>query len=231
MTDQWMNRLSDYLDGGLAANDQAALETHLTGCAACRATLEELRRVVARAQALEDRPPVNELWSGIADRIGISTGQAIVSLADRRERGEQRGRRRMVFSIPQAIAAGVALMVVSAGAAWFASRPATTTAGGGTVVITEERSDGPNVRNATVNYDLAVADLERTLEAGRGRLDTTTVRVLEDNLALIDRAIAQARAALAADPANAYLNHHLADTMRRKLQLLRRANSIAAVQS
>jgi len=228
MTDQWMNRLSDYLDGGLAADDQAALEAHLAGCAACRATLEELTRVVARAQALEDRPPVNDLWSGIAERIGVTSRQAVVSLADRRE---QRERRRMVFSIPQAIAAGVALMIVSAGAAWFVSRPATTTAGGGTVVTTAERSDGPNVRNATVNYDLAVADLERTLEAGRDRLDTTTVRVLEENLALIDRAIAQARAALTADPANAYLNHHLADTMRRKLQLLRRANSIASVQS
>ena len=230
MNDQWTNRLSDYLDGDLAANDRAALEAHLAGCAACRATLAELERVVARAQALEDRPPANELWSGIAERIGISTGPGVVRLADRRERAERRARRRMVFSIPQAIAAGVTLMLLSGGAAWLALRPgAGTTAGPD--VIAETRTDGPNVRTATMNYDLAVADLERTLDAGRDRLDSATVRVLEENLALIDRAIAQARAALAADPANAYLNHHLADTMRRKLQLLRRANSIASVQS
>jgi hypothetical protein len=47
----------------------------------------------------------------------------------------------------------------------------------------------------------------------------------------IDRAIAEARAALEADPSDAYLNLHLADTMRRKLELLRRINAIAAAQS
>jgi putative zinc finger protein len=224
MTDQWTNRLSEYLDGDLAANDRAALEAHLAGCAACRATLAELERVVARAQALEDRPPANELWSGIAERIGVSAGPGVVRLADRRER---HARRRMVFSIPQAIAAGVTLMLLSGGAAWLALRSAPTEI----VVEGEGRTDGPNVRTATMNYDLAVADLERTLDAGRDRLDSATVRVLEENLALIDRAIAQARRALDADPANAYLNHHLADTMRRKLQLLRRANSIASAQS
>ena len=223
MNDQWTNQLSGYLDGGLASNERGALEAHLAGCAACRATLAELERVVARAQALEDRPPMNDLWSGIAERIGITNGQAVVSLDARR------ARRRLSVSIPQALAAGVALMIVSAGAAWFALRPDTPVP----QVLVEGMSptNGPNVRNATTNYDLAVADLERTLEAGRDRLDSTTIRVIEDNLALIDRAIAQARAALTADPANAYLNHHLADTMRRKLQLLRRANSLATVQS
>ncbi len=80
-------------------------------------------------------------------------------------------------------------------------------------------------------YDTAVSDLERALDAGRGRLDTTTVRVIERNLAIIDSAIAQAQRAVAADSANLYLNSHLADTMRRKLELLRRAADLAAAVS
>jgi hypothetical protein len=52
------------------------------------------------------------------------------------------------------------------------------------------------------------------------------VRVIEQNLAAIDRAIAQAQGALLADPANLYLNTHLAETMRRKLELLRRAATL-----
>jgi hypothetical protein len=84
---------------------------------------------------------------------------------------------------------------------------------------------------AAEHYDAAIAELEGALAAGRGRLDTATVRQIEQNLAVIDRAIAQARAALAADPADAYLNHHLADTMRRKLQLLRRASTLATART
>src|SRR2546422_667922 len=76
-------------------------------------------------------------------------------------------------------------------------------------------------------------ELQGALVEGRrtGRLDSTTVRILERNLATIDTAIAQARRALAADPGSAYLNHHLADTMRRKLELLRQATALTGTQS
>lgn len=231
--DQWTDRLSDYLDGDMPAGERTALEAHLTDCAACRATAAELRRVVARAHALEDRPPAADLWPGIAERIGVSTGQHVVSLAARRER------RRLVFSIPQALAAGITLMLFSSGVVWLALHaPTTTSTLVGPVAVAPNPSAGPSVRPirngwpaANTTYDAAVADLQRALEAGRSRLDTGTVRVIEQNLRIIDGAIAQARAALAADPGNAYLNLHLADTMRRKLELLRQANAIASVQS
>jgi hypothetical protein len=83
----------------------------------------------------------------------------------------------------------------------------------------------------TGRADAAIADLQDALTRNESRLDTATVRVVRENLALIDRAIAQARSALNADPGNAYLNLHLADTMRRKLELLRRVNAIATAQS
>ena len=55
------------------------------------------------------------------------------------------------------------------------------------------------------------------------------MRVIEQNLAVIDKAIDQAQRALLADPANLYLNTHLAETMRRKLDLLRQAATLAPV--
>jgi hypothetical protein len=67
------------------------------------------------------------------------------------------------------------------------------------------------------------------LAGGRGQLDTTTIKVIEQNLAAIDQAIAQAQRALEADPANMYLNTHLAETMRRKLELLRQAATLVPV--
>ena len=48
------------------------------------------------------------------------------------------------------------------------------------------------------------------------------MRILDENLQAIDRAIAQCREALKTDPANVYLNGHLSSSRGRKLDLLRR---------
>ena len=71
MHEEWTDRLSDYLDGELAADEERALESHLRECAPCAAVLNDLKRVVARAQAAgaTARPPHADLWAGIAERI------------------------------------------------------------------------------------------------------------------------------------------------------------------
>ena len=55
--------------------------------------------------------------------------------------------------------------------------------------------------------------------------------MLEANLEAIDRAIAQCREALLADPSSVYLNTYLAETRRRKLELLRRATALVDSRS
>jgi hypothetical protein len=80
-------------------------------------------------------------------------------------------------------------------------------------------------------YDAAVRQLVAALEAGRGALDTATVRIVEAKLALIDRAITEAERAVAADPADSYLRGHLVETRLRKLDLLRRAASLSRAAS
>jgi anti-sigma factor RsiW len=218
MSDQWTDRLSEYLDGDLTEVEKAALEAHLVTCTACRETLAGLRRIVVRAHSLEDRPPSRDLWSGVAARIGA---------------GARPGRRRLSFSVPQLLAAGIALAVLSGGGAWLlhpdparvAVQP--SPAASGTAPVATVGSPSAAARS----YDSAVDDLERVLAEGRGRLDSTTVRVLEQNLALIDRAIAQAQRAVAADSANVYLNTHLAETMRRKIYLLRQAAALVSAVS
>jgi hypothetical protein len=215
MNDQWTDRLSEYVDGELANGERHALETHLATCADCRATVDDLRKIVGRARALDDRAPKADLWPGVAKRIGSGKVVEIRS-------------RRFSFNVPQLIAASIALVLVSGGGVWMALRQPNP------VRFTTGPSRPDNERTVaywTGRTDAAIADLQEDLQRNESRLDTATVRVVRENLALIDRAIGQARAALDADPGNAYLNLHLADTMRRKLELLRRINAIAAAQS
>jgi hypothetical protein len=189
----------------------------------------EQARLVARARELDDRAPARDLWPGIAERIGARSSPTVHRLAPQA--------RRYAFSLPQLAAAGIALATLSGGSAWLL-RPAA----GGTVAVRPAPpppappalpvgTGGPRGARGAAGYDAAVADLERILQDGRGRLDSSTVRVLEQNLAAIDAAILQARRAVSADSANLYLNSHLAQTMRRKLELLRQAASLVATAS
>ena len=226
--DRWMDRLSEYLDGELAPEARRGLEAHLGECAACRTTLEELRAVVARAAALEDRPPAADLWPAVARGIGAGE-PGVVPLASRR-----RGARRLAFTLPQLAAAAVALMAVSGGAVWLADSHAPAAGAAPVAATSGGAAPGGVVAPAALipaGYDAAVRDLETVLAQNRGRLDTATVHVLERNLHLIDAAIAECRRALAADPASPYLNAHLADTMQQKLDLLRQAARLAAART
>ena len=218
MSDRWMERLSEYLDGELPTPDRVVLEAHLDACADCSAVLADLRRVVDRARAAEDYLPRRDLWPGIASRIGATPAAS------------PRIGRRWSFSLPQLAAAAILLMTLSGSAVWLLRSAAAPTAPVATMPTSAGTPVAINAGNsASQSYAAAVADLERVLAGGRGQLDTTTVRVIEQNLAAIDKAIAQAQRALLADPANLYLNTHLAETMRRKLDLLRQAATLVPV--
>jgi anti-sigma factor RsiW len=224
MSDRWMDRLSEYLDDELPTGERAALESHLATCAECSAVLADLGRVVERAHLAQRRGPTRDLWPGIARRIGATpVAMEIVELASRRG-----GARKWSFSLPQLAAAAVLLITLSGGSVWLLRSHSQPT--GGTAVTAPLPAGAPVALNASAtasqSYAAAIADLERVLASGRGQLDTVTVRVIQQNLATIDQAIAQAQRALAADPANLYLNTHLAETMRRKLDLLRQAATL-----
>jgi hypothetical protein len=207
--DQWTARLSEYLDGELLEEESSRVTHHLAECAECRHVLGELREVVGRARTVVDTPPERDLWPQLAWRI--------------------RGRRRISFTLPQLVAASLALMVLSGGMVWLARLggdrtdiPAIGAASTGTL------DDGiVPARFAAAQYDAAIVDLQEMLAEGRDKLDPETVRVLEQNLNAIDAAIEQCRIALARDPLNPYLSEHLVAAKKRKLGLLRRAAAMS----
>lgn len=219
MYDPWTDRLSEYLDGGLDAADRAALEEHMTSCAACRATLAELRDVVAAASAVQDTAPSTDLWPGISARIAAGR-PAVTPLA------AARASRRFTFSVHQLAAAAVILMAVTGTAVWYAAdRAAAPDLASGTVVQSAAGS-ARQVSTAPLpepQYTDDVTGLERALEENRAQLDPATIEVIERSLESIDHAIEDARAALESDPGNPYLHRQLDNTMRKKVDILRRA--------
>ena len=228
MNDMWTEKLSEYIDGELSVADTEALEAHLMECAECGRTLQQLRTVVARAGQVIDREPTTDLWQGIAARIAVAEVETDTSLAT------SPGKRRLSFSIPQLTAASVALMLMSAGTMYMMVGRDAEQVAVNQPAVQQPAAASPgtaSVRQVTRNYDAAVAELEQVLDRNRDQLDTATVRVLEQNLAIIDRAITDARAALGQEPANPYLSKYLDQAMQKKVQLLKRATSVMRAQT
>ena len=225
MTDRWTPRLSEYIDGELTAGERHAADAHLAECGDCRRTLAELRTVVARAAAATPRPPGTDLWDGIAEQIGRP--QAF-------DTPPRSAPWRVSFTLPQLVAASLALMVVSGGAVWIGQHGGRATSIP-SLGATNSREEPAAHTTAAVmtdgQYSRAIADLEQTLQNGRSSFDPSTIGVVDQNVAVIDRAIEQARQALGQEPANIYLNNHLTDLKQQKLSVLQQVTAAMTLSS
>jgi len=148
------------------------------------------------------------------------------------------------FTLPQLAAAGLLIAVLSGGVAWLAfhgglgrQAPAPIAANDGSRMQAGEDLSATNQVAADESaglpgstaegYEATIADLEKTLDLGKDRLDPTTTEVLQRNLAIIDAAITDSRRALAADPESPYLYRHLSNQMQKKVDLLQQATVYA----
>jgi predicted nucleic acid-binding protein len=223
-TDPWVDRLSEYVDGDLDVAATRDLEAHLATCAECRATRDELVRVVTRARRVGYRTPERDLWSRIEAQVAPPRAEASMT---------QIRPRHVTMSVWRLAAAAAIVATLAGGLAWMVA-----TSGGSAITVVADTTITtpttpvlPPSAFAVASYREAAADLQRAFDAGRGTLRPETMRVIEENLRSIDVAIAQADSALRADPGSEYLNQYLAETMQRKLKLLRRAVEITTARS
>ena len=232
MNDRFTTLLSAYLDHDLPRAQVETLEAHLETCASCRDVLAELAAVKSRAASLVDLPPPDDLWAGIASRIGSAgpTGEVprpvVLELPPRARH----------WGASQWLAAAAVFVLVALGAVWFApgglggrvSRQGLALRDGTTL----SPSTGTDATAASFDADRIegeIHELQAALDRGRGRLSPETVQVLEDNLLIIHKALADARTALQQDPANRELQDYFAGTVQRKLDMVRRAAELAGV--
>jgi len=246
--DRFRDRLSEYLDGSLGVEEEVLIERHLDRCGDCARTLVELEAVVDRAASLGPREPVEDLWPGIAARIGVrAEGHAGVApnTSEAPDIPEAPVRRRppagLLARFAPQLAAGIALVWLSAALVWtavardnVAGNPGTAGASPG---LGAPSLLPPAVRNTSTlqdggssaeEYARLIAELERVLFDSERPLPPETVARIRRALVTIDRAIEDARAALLELPDDPYIQQHMENTMRRKSEFLAQAVQLAA---
>jgi hypothetical protein len=230
-------RLSAFHDGDLSDLERRAVQDHLAGCDDCLVELAAIAELVEEARALPRAiAPARDLWPEIAARIqagpsaaasGAAAPSAVVPTETTRVL-EVEFRKRRAPLVPLwvlRLAAAVTLVVISSGVTAWVLRPSGTAP---TAAIPLDRNPGSvggpvEFASTGAGYEGAAETLEAQLNARRHLLSPETIATVEENLGIIDQAIAEATAALASDPSNPELPLILSGVYRQKIQLLRTA--------
>jgi hypothetical protein len=183
-----------------------------------------LRAIVRAAGELPPLTPSRDLWSGIEARIqapviALPVHARPAALPAVQPAGLPLRRLAIAASLLIAATAGVTYSLVKRNAA------AEVAASSDSASI-ESRVPAASARlvalpTAEQTFDREIGAMRTIIDERRKDLDPATISVLEKNLKLIDAAIAESKAALAKDPASAFLNDLLTHAYDTKLQLLR----------
>jgi anti-sigma factor RsiW len=249
--DLMCERLAAYLEGDLSPAEQAQADQHLTECAACAESLVELRAIASEAAQLPPLTPSRDLWAGIEARISTPVTRLERARTSVRRAPSHRWQLAIAAGALVAVSAGTTYLItahsratgpqpVTVAATTVASRQSSqpATAPASAPLPTKQAapsqvtpapaapSFGTNVgykKNVSVTrvYDHEIALLDSVVHTRRGSLDPKTVQIIEQNLKIIDRAIAESRAALAKDPKSPLLTNRLDNVLGSKVELLR----------
>ena len=181
----------------------------------------ELRAIARAAGELPELAPSHDLWTGIAARIEapvVALPTSVTHAAP--HRGALPWRR---------LAVAASLLVVSTAAITYAivhrNSAAELAANTDSLTVVAPVSSTPvepvSTLTAEQTFDREIAGLRKIVAERRKELDPSTAAVLDKNLKVIDAAIAESKAALAKDPASAFLMDMLTHAYDSKLQLMR----------
>src|SRR5438105_658784 len=73
------DQLSDWVDGLLPLQQRAAVDTHLSSCAACAGVVRDLERIRDAARQLGPIDPPAHLWLEIAGQVQLERNPAAPS--------------------------------------------------------------------------------------------------------------------------------------------------------
>ena len=213
--------LDDYVTGELTEDARGPVADHIAACEICRAEVESLKGILARAADLPKAiDPPAEAWLNI--RAMIDRDKEAVA-THHGTSGQEFWRR------PYVLAAAVVLAaVLSSGGTALYLTARDPGAGSSRAIVNNSGSEGAVPATLVAftieenNYLRNVAVLQDLLDQQEAALAPETVAQLKASLRTIDEAIFEARNALARDPANKMLIEMLSGTYRQKVDLMRR---------
>ena len=198
--------LSEFVDDALAAAAAADVRPHVASCAECQALVQDLRSVKIAAATLPPIQPRREAWTRVERALRANPAP------------------RRTFHLPWLAAAAALLLAVLIGYKLADIRRQTAAP---TANVAEEAGDPASaqyveaeLRQAEDHYQKAFAKLQQSMNDGKGSLDPQTAATLEKNLAVVDQAISESRAALRAQPTSAPAQASLLESFKSKISLL-----------
>jgi anti-sigma factor ChrR (cupin superfamily) len=216
--------LNAYADGSIDASDHADVERHLASCASCRQMIDDVREILRASGALELREPPVRVWLRVERAIGLEREHA-TPISASGARGFQPGGGRS--SVLLWLAAAAALVFATAvGIRYVPSRgggagPSGPPAAGTTVAAGDAaQSVETELREAEAHYENAIKGLEQIANAEQNALDPRTAATLQKNLAVIDQAISESRAAVRSQPSSEPAQQSLVENFKAKIGLL-----------
>ena len=214
--------LNDYVDGSLGTAERHGVDQHLAACAACRQIVDDLRDILRATGELELREPPVRAWSRLERAINIEREHA-VSGARKLQPGGTAG---------PATAGRYAIWLAAAAALVLATRVGmryAPAAHDGTPSAAPAAASTPGdaaqsieteLRQAEAHYDKAIKGLEAIASSEQSELDPRTAATLQKNLAVIDQAISESRAAVRSQPASEPAQQSLIEGFKTKIGLL-----------
>lgn len=214
--------LNDYVDGRLDSWTIAFVDKHLAACRDCASELASLQDLVASTATLSRSVlPDDDLWNDLK-----------AAIEDRKESVLPVSGRSTVVSgpwyhQPKWLTAAAIVLV------GFTSMVTTVMVREPDRNVAASRTTPVSVLPASFTvaegqYMSAIDELRIAVDAQRAQLSPETVRTVDHSLAVVDSAIAEAKAALLADPNNRTLVDLLSTTYQRKLDLLRRTSELTS---
>lgn len=217
----WTDKLSDWLEGELPDRGAAAVQEHLDACEACARVAEELAEVRRQAHALTVSVPAVDLWPAIQADLGRDPlADEVIDLTRHMDGYPERApEARLVkpgifLGIPQLVAA--ALVLLLGGWAFGAMMPGAAARATTSDPIATLPFVQASQALGTPEMSTRLSALESQVVSRRDELPPRVLEVLNRNLALIDRAIAESLAALEEAPEATYLRSHLEAALERR---------------
>jgi anti-sigma factor RsiW len=211
--------INDFVDGSLSTSARSAVAEHLEACTTCRQLVDDLQELRRAAAGLEPVEPPPLAWTRIEKELQLiphDSRPAAIHPSTAASRRMSIGRWPTVW-----LGAAAAVVILAAGLSlrmgYFAQPgPAAPNV-----------SDAPTAESveaelllAEQHYQNAISGLEQIAKSENGALDPATANTFQANLAVVDQAISESRAALRTQPNNEPAQQSLLASFKAKIGLL-----------